>query len=332
MFAAIVAAPGCVLVHSQTPVHEQQVSVPHKEPFADLITAPGQRLAVSSSTPAPIEGPLPSSPPAPLTFQPVPSSSATPSIPKPVEDIPPVIQKGSTPVAPVPALPTHEGALPTTNSLYPPSLSNQKPDSAFIAAARAFEDGRADFGQEQLRALPMSNQELLSKLLPAAAKSAAGSLNDPHEVGDILQQLESASDQLRRRADLKIDVLLLASRWIGFGEYTAIPQNVSLRPGQFVLLYSEPKWTVPEVIFKGGQPSYTVCFEVTIRVRSGTAVQFEKKGTFRQETMSQRNNICVPYEFSVPTKPGVYSVDLELTDVYGRRAKRSIDFRVEDRK
>lgn len=317
LFSIIVATPGCaVTVHEQLPSNEELVSSPRKESFADLITAPGQRYAVSN-TPAPIEGPIPSNPPAPLIIRPQPN-------PRPAEDVSP--PEKQFPVPTHPEVPGPSNATPLGGSPFSPP---PKPDTPFLASARAFQDGRADLGQEQLRSLPTTNQELLAKLLPAAAKSAIGNLNDPKEAGEIFNRIEAAADQLRPRTELKIDVLRMCSKLIAFGEYDSIPTGVGLRPGQFVIFYAEVKGVVPEVITVKGEPIYHVNLAAVFRLRyNGSVVETTDK--FNQKTRSPARDIFVPFIYTLPTQPGYYTAEMELTDTAGRRAKRSLEFRIDE--
>lgn len=206
------------------------------------------------------------------------------------------------------------------------------PDTPFLAAARAHQDGRTDFAQEQLRAMPPVNQDILAKLLPAAAKTAVGNLNDPKEAGEILARVEAAAEKLRPRTELRFDVFRLCSKAIDFGEYTPIPSSVSLRPGQYVLLYSEVKGAVPELIIVDGVQNHMLRFSATLRIRDSGKLVKETSQKFQRTTQTSPHDVWVAYGFPVPNHPGYYTAELELTDTAGRRAKRSVEFRVEDRK
>ena len=206
------------------------------------------------------------------------------------------------------------------------------PDTPFLAAARAHQDGRADYAMEHLRAMPPVNQDILAKLLPAAAKTAVGNLNDPKEAGEILLRIDSAADQLRPRTELRIDALRLCSKIIDYGEYDPIPATVALRPGQDVTLYSEVKGAVPELIVVDSETRYLLRFSAAVRIRGNGKLVTETSQPYQRRTRSQPRDVIVGYGFEAPHQTGFYTAELELTDTAGRRAKRSVEFRVEDRK
>lgn len=313
----ILAGPGCAITfHEQVPHDDEFVSAKKKESFADLISAPGQRVAMSS-TPTPIEGPIPQQPPTPIV---VPNLETRPPGTLP-SSIPPIPSKG----------PDEQTKTEVTPLVTPFLQPRTEPDTPFLAAARAFQNGRPDYGQDQLRALPTATQDILTRLLGAAAKTAVGNLNDPKEAGEILTRIDSAAELLRSRTDLKIDVLRMCSIVVAYGEYTPITNTSAMRPGQLVRLYSEIKGTVPEVMAVNGEPQYDIRFNVTVRIR-GNGTSSEKSSPFHQPTRSPVRDVYVPLNFAIPSQPGYYTVEMEITDTAGRRAKRSIDFRVDDRK
>jgi hypothetical protein len=313
--AILFAVPGCALT-----VHEQNDdgrNSPKKDSFAELITAPGQHYPLGTA-PAPLTGSIPTAPPAPVMAKQEPKPASAVSPPNPIVMAPPRPDQ-SQPVA-------DEGILP---SMFRPGPG---PDTPFLAAARAHQDGRSDFAQEQLRAMPPVNQDILGKLLPAAAKTAVSNLNDPKEAGEILHRIDSAADQLRPRTELRIDALRLCSKIIDFGEYDPIPATAALRPGQVVTLYSEIKGAVPELITVDGETRYLLRFSAAVRIRGNGKLVSETSQPYQRKTRSQPRDVIVGYGFEAPHQTGFYTAELELTDTAGRRAKRSVEFRVDDRK
>lgn len=311
-FLALLVGPGCALtVHDQRP-DEPVVAVKTKERFGELITGPGQRVSMSG-VPAPPDGPIPTTPPLPFPLQ-------TPRAADVV--LPP------SAIQPIPSRPD-ESKSADANPLLPPLFrSGPGPDTPLLAAVRAYQDGRGDYGQEQLRPFPIANQDVLGKLLPAAARAAVANLNDPREVSDVLNQVEAAADRLRPRTELRVDNLHVCSQAIDFGEYTPIPPTTALHPGQRVKLYAEVKGAVPEVLVAEGETEFVIRFGATFRVRGG-GKEFSMPYTRRTRNVAPRDNYVIT-DFHAPTKPGLYQAELELTDTAGRRARRAVEFRVDD--
>jgi hypothetical protein len=309
----MVWGPGCAVT-----VHEQQsegVTAPvrSKERFGDLISGPGQRVSMSG-VPTPPEGPIPTTPPQPFPIQ----------TPRAADAVPP-----PSPIQPVPSRPEDVKSA-DANPLLPPIFrTGPGPETPLLAATRAYQDGRGDFGQELLRPFPVANQDVLAKLLPAVARTAVANLNDPREVTDVLNQVEAAADRLRPRAELRVENLHVCSQAYDFGEYTPIPPTVPLHPGQLVKLYAEVKGAVPEVLVSEGESEYVFRFGATFRVRGGGK---EISKPYTRKTRAIPRDIVVITEFRAPPTPGPYQAELELTDTAGRRARRAVEFRVDDRK
>jgi hypothetical protein len=314
--ALLFAASGCALtVHQQTP--EDVRNAQKKDAFGELITAPGQNYSLNPS-PEPLTGTIPTTPPVPVETKTAPKPATVVAPPNPV----------ITPVS-HPDQSQHSGEEGILPSIFRPAPG---PDTPFLAAARAHEAGRADFAMEQLRAMPPANQDLLGKLLPAAAKTAIGNLNDPKEAGEILFRIESAADQLRPRSELRIDTLRVCTRAIDFGEYDPIPVTTPLRPGQLVVLYSEVKGAVAESIVADSEQHHMLRFNAALRIRDGGKLVKETTQKYQRTTRPLAHDVWVALGFPAPIQPGYYTAELELTDTAGRRAKRSVEFRVEDRK
>lgn len=316
LFGVLLIAPGCALMPEIRMDSFEPVSTstaPPKTTFGELITAPGQSVAKNPGVVPDEPQPIP-----PTVIAKAPPTAGT--VPPPMPRIEPPPQPGSsTPGPDAPLLPP----------LFPHRATL---DTPFLAAVRAYQDGRPDYALEHLRHLPSSSQDVLIKLLPAAARSAEGHLHDPAEATDVLRQIESAAAVLRPRSELRMDVIRLCSKWTDYGEYDPVPAGQSLRPGAYLFLYAEVRGVVPEEVpFKDGEPGYLIRFRAAFRCKGGGKLKEESKSYFRH-TRSPARDICVPYGFTAPETPGFYVVEFELTDTAGRKAKQSIEFRVDDRK
>lgn len=313
--ALLFAASGCAItVHEQNP--EDASNIRKKDAFGELITAPGQHYSLGTA-PAPVTGPIPTTKPVPVTSNSGPKPATHVDPPKP--DIRPVSHPD-------------ESRQSGDEGILPPMFHRPGPDTPFLAAARAHQDGRADYAMEHLRAMPPANQDILAKLLPAAAKTAVGNLTDPKEAGEILARVEAAADQLRPRTELRFDVFRICTKVIGYGEYSPIPASVALRPGQHVVLYSELKGAVPELIIVEGEQHHMLRFNASLRIRDSGKLVREITQKYQRTTQSQVKDVDISIGFPAPNQPGYYIAEFELTDTAGRRAKRSVEFRVEDRK
>jgi hypothetical protein len=309
-------APGCAF---HTSVQPEPVNAPlsvsagpKKEQFGELITGPGQRVSVSRSpAPLPPTTTIPQEPPVPIDpVSPPPVGSV--ELPKPPG--PPSAGTGDE---------KPEAIFP---SIFP---SQQGPDSPFLAAARAYERGRSEFASEQLRWFAPVNQAVLAKLLPAAARTAAGPIQDAKEATDLVGRIESAAEVLRPFAELRIETIRLCDRVIDYGDY--VP-SVSLHAGKHVVLYYEVENVIPEQLATSGDVKYFVGFRAKVRIRGNGKTSEIDSGTYQRQSFRPVRDVYAGMNIKLPSQPGLYTLELELLDAPGRRASRTLEFRVDERK
>lgn len=285
-----------------------------KEQFGELITAPGQRVSVSQSpAPLPPTTTIPQGPPVPIDpVSPPPAGSV--ELPKP---------PGASSSSSASAEEKPDAIFP---SIFP---SQQGPDSPFLAAARAYERGRSEFASEQLRWFAPVNQAVLAKLLPAAARTAAGPIQDAKEATDLVNRIESAAEVLRPFAELRIETIRLCDRVSDFGDY--VP-SVSLHTGKHVVLYYEVENVIPEQLATSGDVKYFVGFRAKVRIRGNGKTSEIDSGTYQRQSFRPVRDVYAGMNIKLPSQPGLYTLELELLDAPGRRASRSLEFRVDERK
>jgi hypothetical protein len=297
---------GCAVNWTIKADNEQPVAAPRKEQFGELITGPGQRVPIGN-TPAPLPETIPTEPP------------------KPIEPVKP----GTIDVPPQAEPPKPNESNPSPDSLFPSIFPPHGPDTPLIAATRAFQDGRADFANDQLRWFGPVNQAVLSKLLPAAARTAAGPIQDANAAGDLLTRIEAAADVVRPFAELKIESLRLCDRVDDYGDY--VP-TMALHTGKRVVVYYEVENLIPEQLTAAGEPKFTVGFRAKVRVRSKDKVVEQFSGTFNRQWQRPVRDVFGANAIDLPATPGYYTLDVELIDTAGRRVSRSLEFRVDDRR
>jgi hypothetical protein len=312
--------PGCLFNVGRVKPETQDKfnSASQRDQRTNLITAPGQKVSISN-TPAPIEGTIPK------------------EVPQPIKPVTPNVVDIKNP--PEPNLPTtkdEQSAKP--NEIFPDWLREKKqasPDTPLLSSMRAFQDGRSDFGIEQLRTFSPMNQAILAKLLPSAARVAVSDLNDKIEATNLVANAEAAAEIARPYAELRIDTMKNCARAIDFGVlHKPFSKNDILRTGQFFELYYELSNTVPEIVNnEDSEQIFVLSFRIAVRIKgvNGALIK-ETTGSRRRTTGRPIHDVYDAIRLQAPETPGIYALELEVSDTLGRRAKKSLEFRVEERK
>lgn len=285
-----------------------QTPQPRGSQFAELIHAPGERIAASDPTTVIVRG----------------TPTADPHV-STVSGSVPVFRPESLPaIGPVPVVIT-------------------PPDPPLITAIRAYIENRPDDAVKHLKSLDKSNQELMLQLIPALVRASQVDLSraTPHEIGVLAGQLDAPAAALATRGPLFVEKACFC-RWVkNFGRYDPLPDRHSYPPGALAELYlevknvpSEPTTSPPE-----GE-GYVTRLACTLQLRdpSGVVVELLDQSrkavpalaeTKRDFTRSPIRDYFLLFRFPVPGKPGEYKVVVEIRDpATGRAVSKTLTLRV----
>ncbi len=315
--AGLVAVPACVFPRGErrhpTPPPEPTPSTSVLPPsrgsqFAELIRAPGERVAIADPVPMVVAR---STPPPEQGIAHVGGTAKVPSLPDPLIAPPPVV-------------------------LHPI-------DPPLVAAMRAYLENRPDEAVKHLRSLDKPNQELMLQLIPAVVRASQMDLNraTPHEIGVLAGQLEAPTATLATRGPLFIEKAVFC-RWIkNFGRYEPLPDRHAFPPGALAELYLEVKNVPSEPTSSPGEgEGYVTRLACTLQLRdaAGGIVELTDQSrravpalaeTKRDFTRSQIRDYFLLFRFPVPGKPGEYKVVVEVRDpATGRAVSRTLLLRV----
>lgn len=302
----LAGVPACQLFKPEPPLEPVPEITEPKTQFAEL-----PRLSSPQTTPPTSSITVVHTPASPLPPEPVPQVLPLPRVTVPETPIQPTVAERST------------------------------PDPPLVAAVRAYLQDRPDQAVEHLNKLDPSNQELLLQLIPAvvrASQLSATSANS-HEIGLLMRELQGAAQSLALRGPLFIDKAVFLRSVKGFGRYDPLPERPTFKPGTNAGLYVEIG-NVPSVASDAeGFVTHLSC-SLQVRDSHGNTIELADpsskkpvesvKASQREVTRSPVRDYFVVCWFPVPSKPGSYTVSLEVRDLAtGRATSKSVPFRVQ---
>jgi hypothetical protein len=218
------------------------------------------------------------------------------------------------------------------------------PEHPLLAVVRAYLDDRPDVAIETLKTLDRPNQELLLQLVPALATAYRTDLART-DLGALQRQLDAAAASLAARAPLDIDKACFCRSVRTFGAYDPVPDRPTFAPNTPTTLYAELKNVPSDPVDTPGGPGYVTNLVCTMRVEdaAGNVVEFTVPGPNKtwqtvpqhQETKKDFRrtpvrDYFVTFNFSVPSRPGAYTVKIDVRDpANGRAVTRTMPFRVQ---
>jgi hypothetical protein len=320
---------GC-LVPSPLPATATPPPAAPRDGFAALVPAPGQAV--------------PLNPPADR-----PTAVATAARPAPVE--PPAGAVAPPEVAPAPPAPPPTRQASADAPLLGPDPAGLRPPASappLLLALQAHLDDRPEAAAEHLRGFGRPNQELLTHLLPAVAAARHADLGGHGSKGTaaLARQLAAATELVAEAAPLAIRKAVFVSKVEMFGRYEPMPAGHRfLAGGRGCMLYLELE-NAPSlpVALPGGGAGYVTRLDGTARIHdaAGQAVEQPDEQTGRPTTAvrfavtetarSPLRDVYGLYEFPLPSRPGRYTLTVELRDPNsGRTARATVDFVVSER-
>ena len=235
---------------------------------------------------------------------------------------------------------------PTLPASLPPTVMVQTAppvDPPLVAALRAYLNEKPDAAAEALKPFDAANRDLLTQLLPASVRIARTNFakESPSEIGALATQLETPLQMLSPRVPLSLTKTLFCTEIKGFGRYRAVPEGSPLRAGELIHVYAELR-NVPCLPVDAGTPQerYVTDLRTSLRVRdaAGTAVPLlQANGEYgpvrnerrREETESPIRDHHLFFLFTLPRKPGAYTVHVEIIDpANGRHLSAVMPLRV----
>jgi hypothetical protein len=260
-----------------------------------------------------------------------------------VEPLPPPAQTPPAPVkpSPAPAAPQPEltkivlaPATPTQQVILPVSAS---PRSGLPLAFELFLNNRADEARNQLKHLPVDDQDFALSVLPRLVAIERGELW-PNLTGPqrqaILQGQRGLVSRLSKSAPLLLRKTMYIERGrearsIAFGEVTPRPTN-TYRPEDYVELYAE---LINLVDSPGRDGLYASHITTTIEIRSddNTVHYSDTAPSEKPASVSPRDDFFVNACFQLPRAlpPGNYQLVIKVDDLdTGRTAKQTLTLNV----
>jgi hypothetical protein len=202
-------------------------------------------------------------------------------------------------------------------------------------ALRAYQEKSPQDANKHLAHLDPSNQQLLQKILPLAAKLGETNLpsTDPTEAAELADQLQQVVSTLRTKAALRIETLTYCrtpARPAQMGVYQPLPENHAFRGGETVELYMQVRNFSCEAKDREFLTHLTTVIEV--RDDRGEVVcryEFERDRPEAGQAPRQESfHIC---RFPLQgLAAGDYTLSAQITDVpTGKSAQRTLPLRVE---
>lgn len=235
---------------------------------------------------------------------------------------------------------------PAPTILPPPKAEPAaRSDPPLVTAVRAaWNDNPTEF-DKALSSFDHDTQKWLREVMPALIHSARNGLNQgsPHEVAQLVNQLENATVELSRRASLSVEKAAFCRSVRGFGDFDPFPERTSFKPGQVVGLYLEVR-NVPSrpIMHPAFGEIFVTPLSCTVRVNDdqGQIVPVEDRSrrpvpeihvTPHDEfTRSPIRDYFVHVWLPVPGKSGSYTATIEVQDPATHRAvSKPMSFRVQ---
>ena len=220
-----------------------------------------------------------------------------------------------------------------------------KTEPPLVAVVGAFHAGDPEAAVEHLNAFEKPNQELLLQLIPPLVRISQMNLNQPdaEEAATLARQFEAAAGVLTKRTGLSVKKSAICSNVDGFGRYTPVRDRNDLRRQALYFIYLEVGNVPCEPLARpDGEKGFQTRVDVSMQVKDdlGQVIEIidEKTGRAGQKSVnekvefsrSQVRDYHVTARLQTPTRPGGYTVTMELRDPKtGTAVSRQIPFRVQ---
>jgi hypothetical protein len=166
---------------------------------------------------------------------------------------------------------------------------------------------------------------------------------DPHDAAALAEQLTAMATTLEGKAALRVDKVVFCRRATSFGRFDPWPEAQPYRPNDLAVLYVELRHVGSEPATGPDGEGFVSRAVVDLEVRdaAGRLIEQTDPTDWRRRvsvarfehtdyTRSPLRDYSRTYRISVPSKPGVYTVTVEVRDPAGNRTARSqpAEFRV----
>lgn len=254
----------------------------------------------------------------------------------------------SGPVAPPgPVAPAGGPGLPESSDpgVFPlASLRSPLAEPPLLAALRAHLDGKPERAFESISSLDRHNQEVILALLPVLTRGASANLaGDPLGAAILVDQLRVTASRLEPFAALRVETALFCDAIEGYGRYKPSSVNKPYAPKEGATLYLEVRNLVCQPFAGPEGQTYLTMAHVRAEVKDvyGNSVDLPHPKEYRRKvkvvqydekrySRSPLHDFHMIFVFPVPANPGVYTVQLELSDAAGKRSVKTppVEFRV----
>jgi hypothetical protein len=214
------------------------------------------------------------------------------------------------------------------------AMVEPKPEelNRLLRTLKAYQEDRPDEALQLIKQYPPKDQELLLALLPIIAQvERNGSWTDRLDATQklaVIETLRSLTATLQRSAPLRIARMEFARNIKGFGSYEPLPSPV-FRPQDRAELYIEIE-NLQDRRFNDER--------YVVRLASNLIIIEDERGGLKLPipstpdfSRSERQDHHYVIRFMIPKdlQPGVYSLEVHVTDVDTRReAIKTVTFRV----
>lgn len=249
-------------------------------------------------------------------------------------------------LAPVP--PEAPGDLTAINAEPAPlpiPTSPPKPEPPLVGAMRAYVEDRPNDAIRCLQDLDRPNQEFALAMLPLLVRGSHLNLTapDPNDAAVMAEQFASIAARLEGKAALRVEKVAFCRRATSFGRFDPWPEAQPYRPNDMAILYVEIRHVGSEAASGPDGEGFVSRAVVSLEVRDsgGRLIEQTDPTDWRRRvsvarfehtdyTRSPLRDYSRTYRISVPSKPGVYTVTVEVKDPAGNRTARSqpAEFRV----
>ncbi len=217
----------------------------------------------------------------------------------------------------------------TAPAKLPPAITEEPP---LLHALRCYIEKRPEDFREALKSLDAAQRDLLQALIPLVVRVSDSGLAkaDSREVAVVVDQLQSLLWMLRPRAALVMDKFCFCKQVTKFGKFEALGSKPTFRPGDMLEIYAEIR-NVSSQPRRSEQGDFRAHLRSRLEIRApaGEVVRAVMCGK-PDETLTPQHDYYQHYRFQLPdTPPGVYTLNLEATDVpTGRKVRQTLEFQV----